>query len=742
VKRVLQLSLALFALCMLALLAAQPMSVSGAGTTYYVSSSGGSDSNNGLFTSTPFKTIARVNGLALQPGDQVLFDCGDIWRAEMLRITASGSPGSPITFSSYPTTNCANQPILSGAQPITDWSLYSGNVYVADLSAGANAVNFPPATTAGINQLFRNGQRLGIGRWPNLNTPDGGYATIASQPSGTQITINGLPAGSWTGATVHVRAIAYAILNRDVTGSSGSTLTLNSGISCWGGSCADSGVWVDNDFKTLDQDGEWYYDHNANKVYLYSSGGNPNTAVMEGSAVLKAEASYLGGVILGTHLQQSVAHIVVENLEIRDWFDNGVTTPLNLLNDDSLDVIIRNNVIRDVDGGGINLQSWLYWAAQSGNGYNGWRGGRSLQVVGNTIDGANHFGIASFARQSLIEGNLVRNIALIKNLGQSGMGCGTTGSEGTCIEDGDGIQSKADQDGTYSGNNVTVRYNRVEQVGYNGIFTTGYGNLFDSNVILQPCRSKSDCSGLRGYGANSIAATSTHDVTVTNSIVVDAMANTDGIAPSHRVPSGQGIQFEMFCRNITVSNNTVIRSVFDGIRYQDSTGVIQNNTLYDNSTGSLWGNEVTIIRPPSHVASFTGNIMVGLRSVGGTLAVDDAGQLTVSDYNQFYHASRAAHIWAQGLKTLAQWRTYSGKDAHSTEMISATLATSEIFYDDTQAPKTFTLTKSYVDLNGSPVVGSLTLQPFTSKILIPASAPPTPPPPPGSNKLFLPLLLK
>ena len=112
-------------LLVLALFTMQPSAVSGAGTMYFVSSSGGSDSNDGLSQGAPFRTIARVNSLALLPGDQVLFKCGDIWRGEMLRITSSGSASNPITFSSYP-AGCANQPVFSGAQPITGWTQYSG----------------------------------------------------------------------------------------------------------------------------------------------------------------------------------------------------------------------------------------------------------------------------------------------------------------------------------------------------------------------------------------------------------------------------------------------------------------------------------------------------------------------------------------------------------------------------------------------------------------------------------------
>ena len=198
---------------------------------------------------------------------------------------------------------------------------------------------------------------------------------------------------------------------------------------------------------------------------------------------------------------------------------------------------------------------------------------------------------------------------------------------------------------------------------------------------------------------------------------------------------------------MTTSGNTVIHSAFDGIRYQDTTGAIKNNTLFNNVSGSLWGNEIAIVKADSHVSALTGNTIVQLNNTGGTLAIDALGQLSTSDNNHFYDAYRAAHIVAaQKPKTLAQWRTYSGKDAHSTEMISSALASSQIFYDDTELPKTFTLSGNYTDLNGNPVSGSLTLQPFTSEILLPAGSNPTPTPtspaPVGPQDLYLPLIVR
>ena len=118
-KRALGFPLVLLVVCATAFFVTRPRMVGGAGNTYYVSNSGGSDSNDGLSTSYPFKTIAKVNGLALQPGDQVLFKCGDTWRAEMLIVSQSGAASSPITYSSVSGDGLRGQahPLRRAADP-------------------------------------------------------------------------------------------------------------------------------------------------------------------------------------------------------------------------------------------------------------------------------------------------------------------------------------------------------------------------------------------------------------------------------------------------------------------------------------------------------------------------------------------------------------------------------------------------------------------------------------------------
>lgn len=75
------------------------------GKTYYVSSTKGSDSNNGEFESKPFKTLNKINEITLGPGDQVLLEKGSIFNDQYLHLKGSGSAGAPIKIATYGSGN-------------------------------------------------------------------------------------------------------------------------------------------------------------------------------------------------------------------------------------------------------------------------------------------------------------------------------------------------------------------------------------------------------------------------------------------------------------------------------------------------------------------------------------------------------------------------------------------------------------------------------------------------------------
>ena len=73
------------------------------GTTYYVDSIGGKDSNDGTSESKAFKTLDKVNGLNLEPGDTVLLKKGSVFEDQALKFTKedSGTAEAPVKVSTY-----------------------------------------------------------------------------------------------------------------------------------------------------------------------------------------------------------------------------------------------------------------------------------------------------------------------------------------------------------------------------------------------------------------------------------------------------------------------------------------------------------------------------------------------------------------------------------------------------------------------------------------------------------------
>ncbi|HEY1303137.1 MAG TPA: choice-of-anchor Q domain-containing protein [Vicinamibacterales bacterium] len=79
-------------------------SVEAHAASYYVDNTAGSDGNSGTSESAPWKSLGKVNGFTLQPGDVINFRRGSVWTGT-LTISRSGVSGNPITFQAYGTGN-------------------------------------------------------------------------------------------------------------------------------------------------------------------------------------------------------------------------------------------------------------------------------------------------------------------------------------------------------------------------------------------------------------------------------------------------------------------------------------------------------------------------------------------------------------------------------------------------------------------------------------------------------------
>jgi parallel beta-helix repeat protein len=339
----------------------------------------------------------------------------------------------------------------------------------------------------------------------------------------------------------------------------------------------------------------------------------------------------------------------------------------------------------------------------------------------NLIDGANHFGITGYFAESTFRGNQIVNIALIENLGKSGMGCGLTWDQ--CTENGDGLRIRL-YDVRDSGYGNLLENNRFEKIGYNAVDVFGPGNILEQNFITQACYSKADCGAVRVFGSGNLGSTNVYDVQLIDNIIVDIPGNVDGCHPS-RAAFGMGIYIDHYSRDVGVSGNTVISTTITGILYQRSTGTISHNTVYNASMGTEYSAQLSLGGDETR-AAISNNILYGLNNQAWTLYARSLNNFISSDYNYLFHPYEENQIasgpsWTR--YTFPEWQAYSRWESHSKTnwfaLSSEDAPRSRVFYNDTQSSKTFDLgSRKYLDLDKNEILGSITLAPFTSEILI------------------------
>jgi hypothetical protein len=114
---------------------------------YYLDSAAGSDSNDGLSPGTAWKTLAKINGVTLQPGNKICLKAGGSWTGQ-LAPKGSGSSAAPIIVDQYG----------SGAKPL-----------LAAGSADADTVHLLNQQYWEINDLEVTNKKTSVGDYRGIS---------------------------------------------------------------------------------------------------------------------------------------------------------------------------------------------------------------------------------------------------------------------------------------------------------------------------------------------------------------------------------------------------------------------------------------------------------------------------------------------------------------------------------------------------------------------------------------------
>jgi hypothetical protein len=248
-------------------------------TEYYISPNG-SNENSGTI-GAPFQTIQHAADL-MQSGDNCYLRAG-IYHEEIQINNLNGNSSDPITF-----TNYQDEPvILDGTIPITSsWTVHDGNIYKTTL-------------TEDIWQLFVDGEEMVMARWPNARFDD---ETIWDQEDhwahgDENESVNGTEVDDpHSGADLTSLSFsiegALAVLNVG----SFRTWTKNVESHSAGSNSFTYAQVPDDAYRTkhhyyflekklefLDQESEWFFDHETNELYFWPSGNaDPNNLNIRG----------------------------------------------------------------------------------------------------------------------------------------------------------------------------------------------------------------------------------------------------------------------------------------------------------------------------------------------------------------------------------------------------------------------------------------------------------------------------
>ena len=378
---------------------------------------------------TPWQSLTKLNasmGL-LQPGDQVLFRRGDVFRGT-LTITRSGSSAAPLVFGAY---GSGAAPMLSGAVPLAGWVGVGTNVWEAPC----------PGCGTSVTNVVAAGRILPLGRYPNLTAPNKGYLTIDSHAGNTQITSAQLSATgiNWAGAEAVLRTERWMLDRAPVTGRNGNSLTLAAvpmytPKDRWG-------FFLQNHPATLDQAGEWCYNPATQKIRLFAA-GVPAAGSVEAAAapvvVRVASQRYVTLENLAIAYGQShnldlesVSNFVVRGVAVLGAGENAVR-----LNGGGADVLLENCVINRTHNNALSISGYSNLTVRgnairntgltAGRGKGGdgqyvafyLAGSNTALLENNTLDSCGYVGLSYYYSDNVtIRNNVVRNYVMTKDDG-------------------------------------------------------------------------------------------------------------------------------------------------------------------------------------------------------------------------------------------------------------------------------------------------------------------------------------
>ncbi|MEO6327976.1 MAG: Ig-like domain-containing protein [Ginsengibacter sp.] len=489
-------------------------------SNYYFSSGSGDDSRTATQAknpATPWKTLTKLNSIfsTLIAGDSVLLKRGETFYGS-ITVTKSGTSIAPIVIGAY---GSGSKPVVSSFVALNNWVSKGNGIWESYYSSLGSTVNI----------VLLNDVQQQLGRYPNADAIDGGYLYFESHIGNTSITDNQLTSTiNWTGAELVLRRRRW-FLDRDlITSHVGTTIKY---IAATASEPYDNyGYFIQNDIRTLDKFGEWYYSASTKKISIYFGSNSPSSYHIEATAINNLISA------------NNFSNIVFDNLTVK-----GANEYSFLLQGGS-NIYIKNCDI--LFSGRSSVES---------------KGHANFKIENCDISGSNGMGIdLGYGQYAIARNNRITNTAVI-----AGMGFKGEPNSNAIISNGLG--------------NI-VEYNEVRNTGYTPIFfVQGDYTTIKNNIIDSFCLNLDDGGAIYTVD-DSLNIRKGRKITgnfISNGIGAPDGTDNRGIRPA------EGIYIDVSASNVEITNNTIFK-VNRGLYLHNANNIIANNNTMYNNNGQLY----------------------------------------------------------------------------------------------------------------------------------------------------------
>jgi parallel beta-helix repeat protein len=507
------------------------------------------------------------------------------------------------------------------------------------------------------------------------------------------------PAGYFNGAVCHIKTAPFWIDQIPIASSSGSTIVLAAN----GNISTQYGYYITSVVGEINAEGEWAYDAARKRLYLWPKGEVANNV----------EFTYRKYCL---RTNTGVSYNIVRGLTMRYAYEHAVWVCR------ANNITLENNTIEYAFRYGIELSST--WAPCNDN-----------QILRNTIrySGYRGMNVSEAAERCNIEGNYVY---------------------ATGVEHFGGDLMNGDSIGIYVvGPFARIYGNRIDRTGSVGLFLHG-GALNREvcyNYITNSALALSDTGALYMYGR-----TDGPDKDYIHHNIIEDTPGCQTMDKGHDTGApltieayagdAHGIYVDEEANNRVIEDNTVINSGAAGIYFHWApTNTVQRNTLYGSGQAQIRLSGKNEEHKALVEDIFLDNILFATdarqRTLYFTMNYNNVhfGQ---SDNNYFYNPYADRHVYVSRYvdagggtiqivrkdMTLDEWCTLSGYDANSKEFsyldrfedisINPKKESMIVYNPSLEAVSINLGSAKYCDVDGNKIYGSVSLQPFESRILI------------------------